>query len=272
MLINHKPVTPGLRGRVSVSRRGLWKGAPEKSLTVGKKRHAGRNNQGRITCRHKGGGHKRSYRTIEGVLEGYEGKVERIEYDPNRTAHIALLSYAHTSKKTYALAAHGSKPGDVFTAVEKPEIKSGTYTTIRSIPIGTSVFNIQIKIGGKSVFARSAGSSAQILGRDGAYVTITLPSGEVRKVHGLCKASVGTASNPDHKNEKLGKAGRSRWKGIRPTVRGVAMNPVDHPMGGGEGKTSGGGHPVSPWGWKTKGKKTRNPKKPSSRYIIRRRK
>lgn len=265
------PVTPGRRGHVKLDRSGLWKGRPEKSLTFGKKRKSGRNNHGRITTRHQGGGHRRLYRVIDfkRCKDEVEAQVQRLEYDPNRSAFIALVVY-RDGVKSYILAPQNLKVGDWIESGEKADIKPGNALPLRSIPVGSTVHNVELKPGRGGQLARSAGCGLQIVGRDVGYVLLKLPSGELRKVRGECRASIGVLSNPDRKNIKLGKAGRSRWLGIRPTVRGVAMNPIDHPHGGGEGKTSGGRHPVTPWGKPTKGKKTRT-SKISNRLIVKRR-
>lgn len=266
-----KPFTSAARGTVLVSYEGLWRGKPEKSLVKGKKSSSGRNNVGRITVRHQGGGHKRKYRFVDFqqskmIEEGKQATVERIEYDPNRTAFIALIKY-ECGKLSYVIAPHGTKKGDQISVGDDSEISAGNVISLGKIPVGTFVHNIEIKPGCGGQLVRSAGTSAQVVGRDGIYTMISLPSGEKRLILSECCATIGVVSNLDNKNVKLGKAGRSRWLGIRPTVRGVAMNPVDHPLGGGEGKTSGGRHPVSPWGLPTKGKKTRKPNRYSNKYI-----
>ncbi|WCR54541.1 MAG: 50S ribosomal protein L2 [Wolbachia endosymbiont of Ctenocephalides orientis wCori] len=262
------PVTPASRGAVLVSRVGLSKNKPEKSLTRGKGSSGGRNNYGRITTRHKGGGHKRTYRIIDFKrTRSDQAVVEKIEYDPNRSGFLALISYKEDNSKSYILAPQGMKPGDVIISGYGADILPGNCLLLKYIPVGTFVHNIELKPGNGAVIARSAGSYAQIVGRDGQYVLLRLRSGQVRLILSSCKATIGVVSNPNHKNRKLGKAGRSRWLGIRPAVRGVAMNPVDHPHGGGEGKTSGGRHPVTPWGVATKGKKTRKKNKSSNKYI-----
>ncbi|MCJ2014544.1 50S ribosomal protein L2 [Methylobacterium sp. J-076] len=258
-----KPVTPSLRQLVLVDRRELYKGKPVKSLTVGKSSSGGRNNLGRITVRFRGGGHKRSLRNVDFKRRdqlNVSATVERIEYDPNRTAFIALVSYPD-GKQSYILAPQRLAAGDKVVAGENVDIKPGNAGPIGSMPVGTIVHNVELKIGKGGAIARSAGNYAQIVGRDQGYVTVRLNSGEQRLVHGQCFASVGAVSNPDHMNISLGKAGRNRWLGKRPHNRGVAMNPVDHPHGGGEGRTSGGRNPVTPWGVPTKGKKTRSNKR-----------
>ena len=258
-----KPVTPSLRQLVLVDRRELYKGKPVKALTEGKSSSGGRNNLGRITVRFRGGGHKRVLRNVDFKRRenlNVSATVERIEYDPNRTAFIALISFPD-GKQSYILAPQRLQPGDKVVAGESVDIKPGNAGPIGSMPVGTIVHNVELKIGKGGAIARSAGNYAQIVGRDQGYVTLRLNSGEQRLVHGQCFASVGAVSNPDHMNISLGKAGRNRWLGKRPHVRGVAMNPVDHPHGGGEGRTSGGRNPVTPWGVPTKGKKTRSNKR-----------
>lgn len=271
-LKKYNPTSPGRRQLVTVDRSDLHKGAPEKSLTEGKKKTGGRNNTGRITTRHIGGGHKQRYRIIDWKRNklNVEGTVLRIEYDPNRTAYIALIEYTD-GEKAYILSPQRLAAGDKVIASEKADIKPGNAMPLKAMPVGTIIHNIEMKPGKGAQMARSAGAYAQLVGRDQGYAQIKLPSGELRVVLGTCMASVGAVSNPDHSNENKGKAGRNRWLGKRPTVRGVVMNPVDHPHGGGEGKTSGGRHPVSPWGKPTKGAKTRK-NKTTDKYIIRRRK
>ncbi|MEQ8387813.1 MAG: 50S ribosomal protein L2 [Alphaproteobacteria bacterium] len=271
-LKQYKPTTPGQRGLVLVNRAGLWKGKPVKALTQGSPKSGGRNNNGHMTARHRGGGHKRSYRLIDfkRAKRDMPGVVERIEYDPNRSAHIALVKY-EDGELAYILAPQRLAAGDQVVAAERADIKPGNAMPMRNMPVGTIVHNVEMKPGAGGKLARSAGAYAQLIGRDGGYAQLRLGSGEVRMVRQECVATVGAVSNADHQNQKFAKAGRSRWKGKRPHVRGVAMNPVDHPHGGGEGRTSGGRHPVSPWGVQTKGKKTgRN--KSSDRLIIRRQK
>jgi len=258
-----KPVTPSLRQLVLVDRRELYKGKPVKALTEGKSSSGGRNNLGRITVRFRGGGHKRVLRNVDFKRReqpGVAATVERIEYDPNRTAFIALINFPD-GKQSYILAPQRLQPGDKVVAGESVDIKPGNAAPVGSMPVGTIVHNVELKIGKGGAIARSAGNYAQIVGRDQGYVTLRLNSGEQRLVHGQCFASVGAVSNPDHMNISLGKAGRNRWLGKRPHNRGVAMNPVDHPHGGGEGRTSGGRNPVTPWGVPTKGKKTRSNKR-----------
>lgn len=271
-LKKYNPVSPGTRQLVLVDRSGLWKGAPEKSLTEGKKKTGGRNNLGRITVFTKAGGHKQRYRLIDFKRRKFdvEGTVTRLEYDPNRTAYIALITYAD-GEKAYILAPQRIKEGDKVVAGEKVDVKVGNAMPLRSMPVGTIIHNIEMKVGKGGQLARSAGTFAQLVGRDQGFAQIKLSSGELRLIHGECIATVGAVSNPDHMNESLGKAGRNRWKGKKPIVRGVVMNPVDHPHGGGEGKTSGGRHPVTPWGKGTKGNKTRK-NKTTDKMIIRRRK
>ena len=258
-----KPVTPSLRQLVLVDRRELYKGKPVKALTEGKSSSGGRNNLGRITVRFRGGGHKRVLRNVDFKRRenlNVPATVERIEYDPNRTAFIALITFPD-GKQSYILAPQRLSPGDKVVAGESVDVKPGNAGPIGSMPVGTIVHNVELKIGKGGAIARSAGNYAQIVGRDQGYVTLRLNSGEQRLVHGQCFATVGAVSNPDHMNISLGKAGRNRWLGKRPHVRGVAMNPVDHPHGGGEGRTSGGRNPVTPWGVPTKGKKTRSNKR-----------
>jgi len=267
-LRTYKPVTPGLRQYVSVDRTGLHKGKPEKSLTVGKTNTGARNNNGRITVRFRGGGHKRALRNVDfkRSVRDIVGTVERIEYDPNRTAYIALLKYDNGTL-AYILAPQRVNAGDKLIAGEDVDVKPGNAMPLENMPVGTIVHNIELKIGKGGQIARSAGTYAQIVGRDQGYCILRLHSGEQRLVHGRCFATVGAVSNPDHMNTSIGKAGRNIWKGKKPGVRGVAMNPVDHPHGGGEGRTSGGRHPVSPWGFPTKGKKTRKNKR-TNKFII----
>ena len=258
-----KPITPSLRQLVIVDRRELYKGKPVKALTEGKSSSGGRNNQGRITVRFRGGGHKRTLRLVDfkrRMQPGVPATVERIEYDPNRTAFIALVNYPD-GEQAYILAPQRLKMGDSVVSGEQVDIKPGNAMPLANIPVGTIVHNVELKVGKGGAIARSAGNYAQIVGRDHGYVSLRLKSGEQRLVHGQCFASVGSVSNPDHMNISIGKAGRNRWLGKRPHNRGVAMNPVDHPHGGGEGRTSGGRHPVTPWGKPTKGKKTRSNKR-----------
>jgi large subunit ribosomal protein L2 len=263
-----KPVTPSLRQLVIVDRSDLYKGKPVKTLTEGKSSKGGRNNNGRVTVRFRGGGHKQSYRLVDFKRRKLDvpGKVERLEYDPNRTAFIALIRYADDTL-AYILAPQRLSVGDEVVSGEQVDVKPGNAMPIANIPVGTLVHNIELKIGKGGSIARSAGSYAQIAGRDQGYVIIRLSSGEQRLVHGQCFATIGAVSNPDHMNTSIGKAGRSRWLGRRPHNRGVTMNPIDHPHGGGEGRTSGGRHPVTPWGKPTKGKKTRS-NKSTDRFIV----
>lgn len=267
------PVTPGRRQLVMVDRSELWKGKPEKSLTVGMAKTGGRNNNGRITSFHRGGGHRRVYRLIDFKRQKFDmaAKVERLEYDPNRSAFIALISY-EDGEKAYILAPQRLAVGDTVVAGKTADIKPGNALPLSNIPVGTVVHNVEMKKGKGGQLARSAGAYVQYVGRDQGCALLRLNSGELRMVSLECMATVGAVSNPDKKNESLGKAGRSRWMGRRPTVRGVAMNPIDHPHGGGEGKTSAGRHPVTPWGKGTKGNKTRKRNKPSNKFIISRRK
>ncbi len=271
-LKNFKPRTPGTRQLVITDRSELWKGQPEKALTEGLTKSGGRNNKGRVTSRHRGGGHKRRYRVIDWKRDKWdvEGTVERIEYDPNRTAFIALITYADGEKR-YIVAPQRLSAGDKIIAGEKTDVKPGNAMPLKSMPVGTIIHNIEMKPGKGAQICRSAGTYAQLVGRDQGYAQIKLPSGELRVVRQECVATVGAVSNPDNMNTNKGKAGRSRWLGKRPSVRGVVMNPVDHPHGGGEGRTSGGRHPVTPWGKPTKGYKTRT-NKTTDKYIIRRRK
>ncbi|WP_370153188.1 50S ribosomal protein L2 [Ferrovibrio sp.] len=270
-LKNYKPVTPSTRGLVLIDRSQLYKGRPVKELTEGLKKTGGRNNTGRITTRHIGGGHKRRYRMIDFKRRKFDvgASVERIEYDPNRTAFIALLKY-DDGELAYILAPQRLKVGDRVIAGEKVDIKPGNAMPMKSIPVGTIIHNVEMKPGKGGQMARSAGSFVQLVGKDQGMALLRLASGEQRLVQAECMATIGAVSNPDNQNTKLGKAGRKRWLGVRPTVRGVAMNPIDHPHGGGEGRTSGGRHPVTPWGKNTKGKRTRNNKR-TQNMILRRR-
>jgi len=268
-----KPTTNGNRGRVAAVSPELYKGRPESSLTKGQSRKGGRNNNGRITTRHQGGGHKQLYRQIDFKRDnfGIPGRVDRIEYDPNRTAHIALIVFANGDKR-YILAPQGLRAGDTVMSGPDAEMRPGNAMQINLIRVGTMLHNVELKPGKGGQMARSAGMSIQLMGKEGTRAIVKLPSGEFRRIDARCMATIGTIANSDHSNRKVGKAGRTRWLGVRPTVRGVVMNPVDHPHGGGEGRTSGGRHPVTPWGVPTKGHKTRNKNKASSRDIIRRRK
>ena len=267
-LKSYKPTTPGQRGLDLIDRSELWKGRPVKALTEGLIKTGGRNNTGRITMWHKGGGAKRLYRVVDFKRRKFDfpATVERIEYDPNRTAFIALIRYAD-GEQAYILAPQRLTAGDVVTAGDQVDIKPGNAMPVGNMPAGTIIHNVEIKIGKGGALARSAGTYAQIVGRDQCYVTVRLNSGEQRLVHGQCFATVGAVSNPDHMNISIGKAGRNRWLGKRPHNRGVAMNPIDHPHGGGEGRTSGGRHPVTPWGIPTKGKKTRSNKR-TDKFIV----
>jgi large subunit ribosomal protein L2 len=263
-----KPVTPSLRQLVIVDRSDLYKGKPVKTLTEGKTSKGGRNNTGRVTVRFRGGGHKQAYRLVDFKRRKLDvvGKVERLEYDPNRTAFIALIRYADDTL-AYILAPQRLSVGDEVIAGQQVDVKPGNAMPVANIPVGTIVHNVEMKIGKGGAIARSAGTYAQIVGRDQGYVILRLNSGEQRLVHGQCFATIGAVSNPDHMNTSIGKAGRSRWLGRRPHNRGVTMNPIDHPHGGGEGRTSGGRHPVTPWGKPTKGKKTRS-NKSTDRFIV----
>jgi large subunit ribosomal protein L2 len=270
-LKSFKPTTPSQRQLVIVDRSGLWKGKPEKSLTEGLRSQGGRNNLGRITVRFRGGGHKRRYRIVDFKRNKFDiaGTVERLEYDPNRTAFIALVRYAD-NELAYILAPQRLAVGDSVVAGQKVDIKPGNALPLKNIPVGTVVHNVELKVGKGGQLARAAGTYVQLVGKDQGYAQLRLASGEVRVVRAECLATIGAVSNPDQQNINLGKAGRSRWLGRRPHNRGVTMNPIDHPHGGGEGRTSGGRHPVTPWGKPTKGKKTRNNKKTDS-LIMRRR-
>ncbi len=266
---HYKPTSPGHRQLVIVDRSGLWKGKPVKRLTEGLHSSGGRNNAGRITNDHRGGGHKRAYRKIDFKRRKWdvEGTIERIEYDPNRSAHIALINYAD-GEQAYILAPQRVGAGDKVIAAARADIKPGNAMPLNTIPIGTIVHNVEMKPEKGGQIARSAGNYAQLVGRDGPYAIMRLNSGEQRLIHGNCMATIGAVSNPDNGNINLGKAGRKRWLGRRPHVRGVAMNPIDHPHGGGEGRSSGGRHPVTPWGKPTKGKRTRS-NRVSDKFIMR---
>ena len=270
-LKSYKAITPSLRQLVIVDRSGLWKGKPVKALTRGKSESGGRNNHGHITAHHRGGGHKRRLRLVDFKRRKFDvsATVERLEYDPNRSGFIALIKYAD-GELAYILAPQRLKAGDQVVSGERVDIKPGNAMPLASMPVGTIVHNVELKKGRGGQLARSAGTYAQLVGKDAGYAQIKLNSGELRMVPAECLATVGAVSNPDQQNIVIGKAGRTRWLGHRPVVRGVAMNPVDHPHGGGEGKTSGGRHPVTPWGKPTKGKKTRK-NKATDKYIIRRR-
>ena len=262
------PTTPGQRQLVMVDRSALYKGKPVKSLTEGKISNGGRNNTGRITVRFRGGGHKKSYRMVDFKRNKVDvpAVVERLEYDPNRTAFIALIKY-QDGEQAYILAPQRLAVGDSIIAGNYVDVKPGNVMPLGNMPVGTIVHNIEMKIGKGGQIARSAGTYAQIVGRDQDYVIMRLNSGEQRLVHGRCRGTIGAVSNPDHMNISIGKAGRTRWLGWRPHNRGVVMNPIDHPHGGGEGRTSGGRHPVTPWGKPTKGKKTRSNKR-TTKFIV----
>jgi large subunit ribosomal protein L2 len=270
-ILKSKPTSPGRRHVVRVVSDDLHKGEPYKPLLEKQSRNGGRNNNGRITTRHIGGGHKQHYRIIDfkRIKDGIPAKVERVEYDPNRTAHIALLLFADGERR-YIIAPKGVKAGEVLQSGSAAPIKTGNCLPLRNIPVGSVVHAIELKPGKGAQIARSAGASVQLVAREGQYATLRLRSGEMRKVLADCRATIGEVSNSEHSLRKLGKAGAARWRGVRPTVRGVAMNPVDHPHGGGEGRTSGGRHPVSPWGTPTKGYKTRKNKR-TDKLIVRRR-
>ncbi len=269
-LKNYKAVTPALRQLITIDRSELWKGSPLKTLTTKVGESAGRNNIGHITVRHKSGGHKKSFRVIDFKRDKFdlEAVVERIEYDPNRTAFIALVKYSD-GVYSYILAPHKLSVGDrVMSSKTLIDVKTGNAMPLAVIPIGTIVHNVELKPGCGGAISRSAGTYAQLVGKDGGYALVKMQSGEIRLFQLDCMATIGSVSNLDNKNISIGKAGRSRWMGIRPTVRGVVMNPVDHPHGGGEGKTSGGRHPVSPTGKSAKGKKTRKRNNPTNRFIV----
>jgi large subunit ribosomal protein L2 len=263
------PTTPSQRQLVLVDRGHLWKGKPVKALTQGLSKSGGRNNLGRVTMWHRGGGHKRTYRVIDFKRRkfGVPATVERLEYDPNRTAFIALIRY-EDGELAYILAPQRLAPGETVVADERADVKPGNAMLLANMPIGTLVHNVEMKEGKGGQLARAAGTYVQLVGRDAGYAILKLNSGETRMVAAQCMATVGAVSNPDNSNINFGKAGRMRWKGRKPVVRGVAMNPVDHPHGGGEGRTSGGRHPVTPWGKSTKGKKTRS-NKASDKFILR---
>jgi large subunit ribosomal protein L2 len=271
-IVKAKPTSPGRRGRVEIKHDYLWKGGPHAPLLESQGNTGGRNNHGRITTRHRGGGHKQHYRIVDFKRDkdGVRGIVERIEYDPNRSAHIALIKYLDGERR-YILAPRNVRAGDEIHSGSEAPIKPGNAMPLRSIPIGTQIHNVELKPGKGGQMARSAGTSVQLVARDGHYATVLLRSGEMRKIHSRCRATIGQVANMEHNLEKLGKAGAKRWRGVRPTVRGVAMNPVDHPHGGGEGRTSGGRHPVTPWGQSTKGKRTRS-NKSTDKFITRSRK
>ena len=270
LVIKLKPTSPGRRGTVVVKRPGLHKGRPHDALVEKKTKTGGRNNQGRITTRHRGGGHKQRYRLIDFKRrkDGIPARIERIEHDPNRSAFIALVCYAD-GERMYIIAPRGMEVGDTVVSGREASIKVGNTLPLRNIPVGTTVHCIELKPSKGAQLARSAGASAQLVAREGIYALLRLRSGEMRKVSYDCRATIGEVSNSEHNLAKLGKAGAKRWRGVRPTVRGVAMNPVDHPHGGGEGRSSGGRHPVSPWGVPTKGYKTRKNKR-TDKMIVRR--
>ncbi len=271
-LVKMKPTSPGTRFVVKIDKSHLWKGGPHEPLTVRQSKTGGRNSYGRITTRHKGGGSAHKYRIIDlkRDKDGVKGIVERIEHDPNRTGHIALIKYADGERR-YILAPKGVVPGDEIRSGADAPIKAGNAMQLRHIPVGSTVHNVELKPGKGGQLARSAGGSVQFTAREGIYAYIRLKSGETRKVHIDCRATIGEMSNDEHNLRSYGKAGAKRWLGIRPTVRGLAMNPVDHPHGGGEGKSGQGNpHPVSPWGWNTKGKKTRTNKRTNHMIVQRR--
>ncbi len=270
-LVKVKPTSPGRRAVVKVVNPDLYKGRPLESLTESQSKNAGRNNNGRITTRHQGGGHKQQYRMIDFKRnkDGIAAKVERLEYDPNRSAHIALLCYADGERR-YIIAPKGIAVGaELFSGSEAP-IKAGNTLPLRNIPVGSTIHCIEMMPGKGAQIARSAGTSVQLLAREGSYAQLRLRSGEIRKVHVNCRATLGEVGNSEHNLRSIGKAGAMRWRGVRPTVRGVVMNPIDHPHGGGEGRTAAGRHPVSPWGVKTKGYRTRSNKR-TTNMIVRRR-
>ncbi len=270
-LVKTKPTSPGRRFVVKVVNNDLHKGAPVRSLTESKSKSGGRNNKGRITTRHVGGGHKQSYRMVDFKRDkdGIPARVERLDYDPNRSAHLALLVY-QDGERRYIVAPKGVTAGDVLLSGTDAAIKPGNCLPLANIPVGTQVHCIEMKPGKGAQIARGAGATAQLLAREGVYATLRLRSGEMRRIHVNCRATIGEVGNAEHGLRSLGKAGASRWRGVRPTVRGVVMNPVDHPHGGGEGRTSGGRHPVSPWGMPTKGYRTRSNKRTDG-MIVRRR-
>lgn len=270
-IVKCKPTSPGRRFVVKVVNKDLHKGAPHAPLVEAKSKSGGRNNNGRITTRHRGGGHKQKYRVIDFKRnkDGIPAVIERLEYDPNRTANIALLKYSDGERR-YIVAPKQVAQGDKVVSGEDAPIAPGNTLPLRNVPLGTIIHCVEMKPGKGAQIARSAGTSAQLLARDGAYVTLRLRSGEMRKILAECRATIGEVSNSEHSLRSLGKAGATRWRGVRPTVRGVAMNPVDHPHGGGEGRTSGGRHPVTPWGISTKGHKTRSNKR-TDKMIVRRR-
>ncbi len=268
-----KPTSDGVRFRTNSDFADITTNKPEKSLLAPKPIKAGRNNHGRITVRHQGGGNKQRYRLIDFKRnkDGIAANVKTIEYDPNRSARIALLAYVDGEKR-YILAPNGLKVDDQVFSGAEADIKLGNAKMLKDLPVGTVIHNVEMRPGKGGQLARSAGTYAQLLAKEGTYCHVRMPSGEIRLIKAECKATIGQVSNQEHENIKIGKAGRARWKGVRPTVRGVAMNPIDHPHGGGEGRTSGGRHPVTPWGVPTKGYKTRKKNKPSNKYIVTRRK
>ncbi len=272
-LVKMKPTSPGTRGQVRLVNAHLHKGRPVDALTSSKSKTAGRNNNGHITMRHHGGGHKQQYRMIDfrRDKDGIPAKVERLEYDPNRTAHIALLCYADGERR-YIIAPKGIEVGTMLVSGAEAPIKPGNTLPIRNIPVGTTIHCIEMQPGKGAQMARTAGASVQLLAREGTYAQLRLRSGEIRKAHIECRATIGEVGNGEHSLRQIGKAGAKRWRGIRPTVRGVAMNPVDHPHGGGEGKTAAGRDPVSPWGTKTKGYRTRKNKRTNVMIVQRRHK
>ncbi len=268
-IVKAKPTSPGRRFVVQVKTPGLHKGAPYAPLVAKKSKTGGRNNQGRITTRHRGGGHKQRYRIVDFKRDkdGVPGVVERLEYDPNRSAHLCLIKYMDGERR-YIIAPRGLSVGDTIQSGIEAPIAPGNTLPLRNIPVGTTIHCVEMKVGKGAQIARSAGTSAQLVAREGDYATLRLRSGEMRKIHADCRATIGEVGNSEHSLRKLGKAGATRWRGVRPTVRGVVMNPVDHPHGGGEGRTSGGRHPVSPWGVPTKGHKTRKNKR-TDKFIVR---
>jgi large subunit ribosomal protein L2 len=270
-LVKVKPTSPGRRAVVKVVNPDLYKGRPLESLTESQSKNAGRNNNGRITTRHQGGGHKQQYRIVDFKRnkDGIVAKVERLEYDPNRSAHIALLCYADGERR-YIIAPKGVVVGAELISGPEAPIKAGNTLPLRNIPVGSTVHCIEMMPGKGAQIARSAGTSVQLLAREGSYAQLRLRSGEIRKVHVNCRATLGEVGNSEHNLRSIGKAGAMRWRGVRPTVRGVVMNPIDHPHGGGEGRTAAGRHPVSPWGVKTKGYRTRRNKR-TTNMIVRRR-
>ncbi|MCY0388288.1 50S ribosomal protein L2 [Robbsia sp. Bb-Pol-6] len=272
-LVKVKPTSPGRRAMVKVVNADLYKGRPFDALTESQSKHSGRNNNGHITTRHKGGGHKQQYRIVDfkRSKDGIPAKIERIEYDPNRSANIALVLYADGERR-YVISPKGATVGQALMSGSEAPIRSGNTLPIRNIPVGTTIHCIEMLPGKGAQIARSAGTSAMLLAREGIYAQVRLRSGEIRRVHIECRATVGEVGNEEHSLRQIGKAGANRWRGIRPTVRGVAMNPVDHPHGGGEGKTAAGRDPVSPWGQKTKGYRTRRNKRTTSMIVQRRNK